>query len=553
MCKDNLSLQPANRVNFTDLFFMPQYEVESIVGTTYSLNFETLLMLILAVTYGPGANRAMGGTSDLISPAALFAAIENMRGRLKVYCQTDKTDMKLGGRRENSSIQRLKALLDDFVRPVPMIKDNEHFSSFHPKCWHILFKPTAESGKKYWKYRFAVTSRNLTTNRDFDATAVFEGSCSEPPDWAVPGGKDPIDALLELPENKKITVADLNGCHCVVSPFLDGDFLSELQKDISDLNIFSLRSEIDKVWKNHPELWENGKYTFYCFNPALEAQEDEASHRSIHAKLYIGENFTILGSSNFTYRGWNHNREFNVQLDRGIAKDDLLKQLGVDREDNYGKGLFVPYAPPEAPDKVEEKTEDPLLQQLAGVVLNAAWDGENLSLEIDNRLGADLNNVQWKPLWGNEWRGGSDLKWELAAEDVSRIFLCRVGENEIQMLAASLTCTCETKDLWKIRYAAERKKISPADELNFRMLQAEGVRNLYNHDVPLKRNSGGDTSHRAPQPPVFERMLKMNDEELKRFFKDDIPEWDEKDDPLGLGQALHELQIFFGNPGEQKK
>ena len=135
----DFSLRHSNRVDFTSLFSLQGYEVESIVGTTYCLNYETLLMLILAVTYGPGANQALEHNTSEISPPAIFAAIKKMRGRLKVYCQVDKADMNLAGANKNEDIQRIKALLDEFIEPVPVIKP-DHFSSFHPKIWHIFFK-----------------------------------------------------------------------------------------------------------------------------------------------------------------------------------------------------------------------------------------------------------------------------------------------------------------------------------------------------------------------------------------------------------------------------
>ena len=74
MAVTDLSLQPTSRVDFISLFSMPGYELESIVGTTYCLNYETLLMLILGAVYGPGANQAMEHHSGEINPGAIFAA-----------------------------------------------------------------------------------------------------------------------------------------------------------------------------------------------------------------------------------------------------------------------------------------------------------------------------------------------------------------------------------------------------------------------------------------------------------------------------------------------
>lgn len=546
---NKLSLASSQRVDFASLFTAEGYEIESIIGTTYSLNYETLLMLILAVTYGPGADKALEHRCENISPAAIFAAIKNMRGKLKVYCQADKTE-ELSGTNNNENMQRIKVLLDEFVEPIPMTKRGEdEFSSFHSKAWLISFK------KKNHKYRMIVTSRNLTSNRDFDAVAVFESSGTSkacvteilkqinPPEEL----KNQFKNICFEPEPQKITEDVVKKCHSVISPFLDASLLEKF----SDLNIFSLRSEINKVWKVNRTLLE--KHHFYYFNPTLEMQVEEGVHSSIHAKLYISKDFIILGSSNFTTRGWERNREFNIKLSSGIEKERLKEEFGVDKD---GSGMFIPYQAPKSEDVVADEVKNRILQELACIQLKINWekDKKNLWLSLEYPDNVSPKKFEWKPLWfKGEWKKGneSSLSWNMDdVRDVSKIFLCRikvtengkVTEKVIQMLAVWEN---EPEGLWEERYNAERSKLSLADELDFRMLSIEPDE-LYGRDVPLKRNGGSDDSHSPPRPPVFERLLKATPEQLKTFFDDDIIKRKDEEDPLGLVQAFEDLKCFFG-------
>lgn len=554
---NNLSLASSQRVDFTSLFTAEGYEIDSIIGTTYSLNYETLLMLILAVTYGPGADKALEHKSEDISPAAIFAAIKQMRGKLKVYCQADKTE-ELHGTNNNENMQRIKVLLDEFVEPVPMTKGENGFSSFHSKVWLISFK------KQYHKYRMIVTSRNLTSNRDFDAVAVFEhGGNSKacvkeilkqiaPPQEV----EDQFKNICFEPEPQKITADEIENCHSVVSPFLDAELLTKIP---GRLNIFSLRSEIDKVWKADQKLTE--KHNFYCFNPALEIETDEGQHSSIHAKLYISDDFIILGSSNFTTRGWQSNREFNVKLSSGIDEQRLKEEFGVDKEEKYGSGMFVPYQSPKSEDTIKDEAKDMILQELARIQLTAEWkqDEKKLCLSAEYPDGVNSDNFEWKPLLAKkEWQKGKALCWTMDAADASKIFLCRIKVTEngletekvIQMLAVWKN---EPEGLWEERCNAERSKLSLADELDFRMLYIETDK-LYGRDVPLKRNRSSDNSHCPPRPPVFERLLKADKEQLEKFFAEEIIKRDDEDDPLGLVQAFGDLRNFFGiKPSGGKK
>jgi|GEM_PF-7063108 len=543
-------------------------------------------MLILALIYGHGADDAIDKKTNEISPAALLAAIRKVRSEnlLTVFCQADRAVLAA-----KDDEAHLMTLLDAFVRPVPVAKTSQGgFSSFHSKVWLAAFEKNDGSEEK--AFRLIVTSRNLTSNRDFDAVAVFDST-----DKGNGGVVDVIKRQVDVDKEGQvgelfrdfddarfgigafsflkdgvINAARLGKCHSIFSPFLDPVQLDGLKPE-HPINIFSSQQEIYKLG----EIVRNEKFRFFMLNPDLNEHtenEDRADgrHFGLHAKLYISDDAVILGSSNFTYRGLTRNREFNVEIKKGIREDDLLDYVGVGKKENESpqerqarerSGMFLPYqAPPEPekePDAPEEKLNE-ILQALACGPLKAEYVDGKLSLTVPYRPEAGVT-IRWKPFLQGEEDfkdpGKEALCWDVSKENVCRIFDCEVeiggAEARIQMLAEL------DADLWDERFTAEKRKISIDDEINFKMLNIEGVENLYGREVPLRRDAGGRAGcgqTRMPQPPIFERLLEADRDRLKRFFLDDpLQKREDGEDPSGLYEAFVEMGRFFGFDPEVKR
>ena len=571
-----LSLKPANLTDFTSLFHQKDFVLKRVVGTTYSLYYETLLMLILALIYGPGANDAIDKKTNEISSAALLAAIRKIKEEnlLNVFCQADKANLAATG-----DERYLLTLLDAFVHPVPVKNDKGAFSSFHSKVWLVAFEKNDNHEEK--AFRLIVTSRNLTSNQDFDAVAAFDSSEN--------GSTAVVDAIREqvgqLPPEfddarfnispysflkaGKLNETSFRECHSIFSPFLDANMFDYLPSD-HPVNVFSMGQEICKLGEKNIG---NGNLRFFMLNPDMNANtetdgSDDGKHFGLHAKLYISDRAVILGSSNFTYRGLTQNREYNVNIHQGINEADLLKSVVGAKNTNESdadwrmrlllekSGMFLPYepsAPVEEPSEAEKKL-DKLLQELACCKLTAKYDDAgNLSLSVNYQPEAGVK-MGWKPfLHGDDFLSiGKPLCWQgVSPEHVCRIFVCKVeidgaAPRQFQMLADLDTTLLD--ELWDNRFKAEKSKVDIKDEIDFRMLCIEKKEDLYGRVVQLKMNEGDSASssrgNRMPQPPIFERLLELEKSQLRDFFKD--PPQKREDDSSGIYDAFVEMGRFFG-------
>ena len=565
----DMTLKPSEMIDFTSLFHRDGCILKQVVGTTYSLHYETLLMLVLAIIYGPGSQRAMDRKADEISPAALLAAIRKVRKEklLTVFCQADKTVLAT-----NEDEKQLQTLLD-FVKPVHMTKDEKlGFSSFHSKVWLIAFEKDEKDSKEK-SFRLVVTSRNLTSNRDFDAVAVFESTKSGKTD-VVDEIRRQVGALPPIFDEARFDTASYvlldklkkeitRNCHSIFSPFLDRKLLSELMMDRDHpVNIFSMEQEIYKLGNMNG----GGHCNFYVLNPNMNDDTengDDGKHFGLHAKLYVSDDFVILGSANFTHRGWSSNREFNVKIESGISAEDLKQNLGI----GTPGGMFQSYQPPEIPLQEADDEEEEVLQNLACCSLEATYNKEGkLSLTVTYPAGWEPGRnvkIYWKPVrFGNiffKTDKHDELCWEnVEKKDVCQFFVCRVEINgmvakEFQMLAEFKE---GSEEVWNERFSTEKQKISMQDQIDYMMLSIEEPGDLYGRTVPLRDKKTGaseDKSVRMPHPPIFERLLELDDDQLNLFFSEEVEKSPEDPDPLGLYDALLEMKNFFGLVREKEE
>lgn len=145
------------------------YRLTYCVGTTFSLELECLLQLALN-------SRGIEKPAHLTSDLECFAAIQDFQGRSAVFCQScriKESQFLLEEARGPKGIRNLLATLDACVVAVP---SPGHMAAFHPKVW--LFRYDAEAGRVPAVFALFVQSRNLTTSRDWDIAALFNGTLS---------------------------------------------------------------------------------------------------------------------------------------------------------------------------------------------------------------------------------------------------------------------------------------------------------------------------------------------------------------------------------------
>lgn len=158
------------RVSFADALRPPMgYELSFAVGTTYSLDLRALLGICIPLGLGfePEA-------LDSINPVSLFAALNQLQGRLVIYC--DKGSMRADVS-ANPKTSGLLMLLEGMVHQVHVNwRRKDALSSFHPKVWVLEY--VAHNGDTSI-YRLLVMSRNLTFDTSWDAVVSIDGKPGE--------------------------------------------------------------------------------------------------------------------------------------------------------------------------------------------------------------------------------------------------------------------------------------------------------------------------------------------------------------------------------------
>jgi len=139
----------SDRLDYRELFSPPPtYKVAFAVGTTFSLDLETLTATCAIVGLNVEAD-----TEITESPLHMLEAIRKASGKLLIFCQ--------GGQiKTPEKPNKLLPLLENCVCEVNL----KNKKSFHPKTWFIKYS----ANKQPDKYRLIVLSRNLTFDRSWD-------------------------------------------------------------------------------------------------------------------------------------------------------------------------------------------------------------------------------------------------------------------------------------------------------------------------------------------------------------------------------------------------
>lgn len=157
------ALDPENRTLYGEILRAPQgYEVDQALATTYSLDFETALVIPATMAFQAAENRAQ----VLDTPLALLDGLERLAERLAIFCEAGRISA------QPRAANRLTALLEDTVTEVLA----PHGGAFHPKIWVLRFVPLSGTGPVL--LRLAILSRNLTTDRSWDLSLTLDGEVS---------------------------------------------------------------------------------------------------------------------------------------------------------------------------------------------------------------------------------------------------------------------------------------------------------------------------------------------------------------------------------------
>lgn len=155
-------LSPEERIHLLELVRPPDgFRLNLSVGTTFSLDLISALMLPLAFTFGWEREG-----EDEPNTLAILESLREHGHRFTVFCQSGQIRLP----------QRKHAQLLTFLEPCIFdVQTREPGGVFHPKVWALRY--TAGGGSV--RYRVLCLSRNLTFDRSWDTAVVLDGDLTE--------------------------------------------------------------------------------------------------------------------------------------------------------------------------------------------------------------------------------------------------------------------------------------------------------------------------------------------------------------------------------------
>ncbi|MDF2883026.1 MAG: hypothetical protein K0R54_3583 [Clostridiaceae bacterium] len=405
----------SDRLDYAELLYPPQgYILSMAIGTTYSLNLESMLTIPISLVLS--SSFSVGENKDKIH--ILDALIRSME-KIKVYCQKGK--IKVPDKKYN-----LFPLLEEsIVQVLPF--DN---SSFHPKVWVIRYE--SENDKPI--YKVIVLSRNLTLDRSYDISLAVDGKVSNNVrkenssicdfvnylrekedfkdssrfleelnmvDFNVEGS--PFNSIEFLPMGIEKKQYDLLNSECnnllIISPFLSDDILKDISKTSSlKPKLISRKYDLSKV---DPLVLDN----FECFHlkdeivdgeKILEIDEDNRS-QDIHSKIYVREQDSeteiYLGSANCSHRAFNSNIEFMIKLTTDKRNYNIKKMLKELMGEDDNKCIFTKLDRESMSDKESEEQDEikELMNQVERYICSLSITGEVIKSSIYDLYDIFLN------------------------------------------------------------------------------------------------------------------------------------------------------------------
>jgi hypothetical protein len=398
------------------------FSLDLAVGTTYSLDLETLLAVPLGFAMLDWENQKGALARD---PVALLHALRRCADRVTVFCQAGRIAAPT---RHHALFAHLEPMIVEANAP-------ESTASFHAKTWLLRFL----NDEKRVIYRFICLSRNLTPDRSWDTILSIEGDLAERErafsknhplgDFvaALPGlaqrelaaprrealamlanevrrvkfvPPEPFEDLFFWPMGVGRRRFPLEGRIdrlLVVSPFVSEGLLTQL----ADLGADTLISRPESLEAMDPAVLGRFSAAYVLDDAAVEEDADtpediestEAppepdSARGLHAKLFIadqGRGTSVwTGSANATHAAFNRNVEFMVQL---VGKKS---QVGIDAflggPEGQGFMAFLhkfevgEHRPPDPETEDNEKRVEALRRQLAsgGLRLRVEQNGTDM-------------------------------------------------------------------------------------------------------------------------------------------------------------------------------
>lgn len=347
-------LAPTARHVYLDALRPPAgFSLDRAIGTTYSLELETLLAVPLGFAMLDWENERGALARD---PVALLHALRRCSDHVTVFCQAARIATPA---RHHPLFAHLEPMVVEVNAP-------DATGSFHAKTWLLRFVGPDQQVI----YRFICLSRNLTPDRSWDTVLTLEGELSDR-ERAIarnhPLG-DFIDTLphlairdmsaerregvarlanevrrvkFDLPEpfedvvfwpmglgrTKRFPLDGRIDRLLVISPFLSGGFLDRLGGLGADMLLVSRAESLEPI---DPGVLKCFRAVHVLDDAAMEEETDDLpaagsseaqqplGARGLHAKLFVADQgwsaSVWTGSANATVSAFERNVEFLVEL-----------------------------------------------------------------------------------------------------------------------------------------------------------------------------------------------------------------------------------------------
>lgn len=417
----------SNRIDYGAQLHPPEgFVLEYAVGTTYSLDLHTLLIVPVAMFN----KQFLDLPSEEKTPIQIIDALKKAKSKLRVFCQSGKINI-------SSSFYTAFSLLESCIEQIP---PPNHLASFHPKCWILRFK---NDKTDQILYRSIVMSRNITFDKSWDLSYSTEGfvdsrltnrnpdlhrfvvelsnrsKASLPTSFiddlekvefmpasgfteqdVEPYGFDSAisrksNSLADFLENNSFNQA------LVISPFWNKSIIDKLKDKTNGLlTIIGRRVEFNKL---SAETFQ--ECDAYILNPVIKdlADTEEVSifqdqtqaeafptskngkvfFQELHAKAFFLKKGTQthwwIGSTNASHSGIYRNCECLVHLispEKAHAPEQVLGSL-IDQKDE--QPLFVKYTNEHRNEHFDEEEKD--FRKLVQLICSL-FDAQNKSLKI---------------------------------------------------------------------------------------------------------------------------------------------------------------------------
>ena len=564
-----------DRINYGEVLMPPVgYKLEHAIGTTYSLDLETLTAVAIALGLIEDTD------SELISnPISMLSALQKISDRIIVFCEAGQIKLP-------SKPNALCLTLEKMVVPVsiPYDKKIKRFPAFHPKTW--LLEYSNEEGKK--KYRFVVMSRNMTFDHSWDVACALDGDTS----YSGEVSAEPIVEFLKFLKkqlNKDLvnftrqnndiaymikTISQVNFqvedgfSECVImplgigsgsydmaanwlftenfhelvvmSPFLTGSVIAGFNNTGKTLTgttrtLITRRSELPKIADGKASNFDvyvmkddiiDGESSI---SDGEEQFEQESGKQDIHAKIYVRRKYNTtdlyLGSMNASYAAINSNVEMMLRL---RTKNSLLNGekflddiMGDDRE---GKKNPFELVSLDDIDEIDETSVQDSVEQMVKKICRIKMSArvEANSGKFDVRVSAEIDckmdGVVIRPLRSNK---ESELLPDMEFNSLEMLQL-----SEFYVVSATIDdCTLDrvimipTSGIPEGRDAEIIKNVIKTKNQFIEYVAFILGDDYVQSFLENKKSSGkfGEWEQNSAMPAVYEKMLKTSVSDPKRL------------------------------------